>query len=76
MEYREFSEEEEKWIRSFQRVMKKAPSSLFFFIASGTPIVFTTDENGNRYVSSNKSMDQDAPSVLIITDMDCDGGDF
>ena len=76
MEYREFTQEERKWIRSFEKIMKKAPSSLFLFIASGEPIIFPKDEYGSRYVSQNKSMDNCAPSVFIRTNMDCDGGDF
>jgi hypothetical protein len=76
MEYREFTDEERKWIKSFKRVMKKAPDSLFMFVGSGAVVIYTKDEHGRRYMNSYGSVDGDAPDVQILTDMECDGGDW
>lgn len=74
MEYREFSEKENRWIKSFEKVMKKAPGSLFMFVGAGVTI-YPKDENNQRYMNNN-SMDGCATSATIITLMDCDGGDY
>lgn len=75
MEYREFNKEELKWISSFQKVMGKAPKSLFFFVGAGNTI-FPKDENGNRYLKDNGSVDGDCPAIYVSTPMECDGGDY
>lgn len=75
MEYRQFTDNELKWIKSFERVMKKAPDTLFLFIGAGNT-VFAKDEANNRYITEAGGMDGYATSVDIQTPMDCDGGDF
>ena len=73
--YRDFTELELKWINSFERVMKKAPNTLFLFAAGGINIL-TLDKNGNRYIGENRSMDQMGPLITIETKMQVDGGDW
>jgi hypothetical protein len=75
MEYRDFTEEELKWIKSFERVMKKAPSSLLMFVGTGI-YIHPLKENGERYIGSFGEIDGQAPSVLVQTPMDADGGDY
>jgi hypothetical protein len=75
--YREFTKEETDWLKSFKRVMKKAPKTLFMFVGSGVT-VYAKDENNNRYMArmDNKSVDSDATAEYIETKMDYDGGDY
>ena len=68
--YRQFTKDDEKWIRSFERVMKKAPEHLFMFVGAGITIY------PERVMGANNSVDQNGPSISIQTPMDCDGGDF
>jgi hypothetical protein len=72
--YREFTEKEKKWLNSFQRVMKKAPNTLFMFVGPSVTI-YTKDENNNRYMDAH-SVDGFATSEQIFTDIDYDGGDY
>ena len=74
-DYRKFTEQEERWVRSFEQVMKRAPGSLFMFVAAGAVTVMTKDENNDRYMV-NGGMDQKGPTALISTPMECDGGDW
>lgn len=74
--YREFTEEEKKWIKSFQRVMKKAPTTLFMFVGSGSVVVYSKDENNERYMTESGSVDGYATNEIIRTKMICDGGDW
>lgn len=76
MEYRYFTNEELKWINSFQKIMKKAPDTLFMFVGGSYFInIFSKDENNCRYMNGS-SVDGKAPCISIETDMECDGGDF
>ena len=70
MEYREFTEPELKWIRSFDRVMAKAPGSLFMFVGSGFTIY------PGRYMTDSGSVDPYAPSICVQTELEYDGGDW
>ena len=74
MEYREFTDSELKWIRSFERVMKKAPKSLFMFVGAGINI-HPLDYDNNRYMKGD-SVDNLSPIIGITTPMNCDGGDY
>jgi hypothetical protein len=75
-EYRDFTEEELKWIKSFQRVMKKAPKSLFLFAGDGLLVVYTRSEESKRYMTEYGGVDGYAPNKHIPTQMDVDGGDW
>jgi len=75
MDYREFTEEETKWLNSFQRVMKRAPETLFMFVAGGI-LVGTLDENNERYLAEVNAMDSKANWVSVPTKMEVDGGDW
>jgi len=68
--YRKFTKAELKWIRSLERVMKKAPENLFMFIAGGMMIY------SDRYMSETGGVDDKAPSISIITSINMDGGDY
>lgn len=75
-EYRDFTEKELKWIKSLQRLMKKAPSSLFMFVGDGITIL-PLDEHGERYLTEFGGMDScDNNEISIQTPMDYDGGDW
>lgn len=74
-EYRKFTPDELKWIRSLERVMKKAPNTLFIFIAGGM-FIFCKDEFNERYMTESGSMDADAPCQTISSEIEMDGGDF
>jgi len=73
--YREFTQDELKWIRSLERVMKKAPDTLFMFIAGGM-FIFCKDEYNKRYMTETGSMDANALCQTIDSEIDMDGGDF
>lgn len=76
--YREFTETEEKWLKSFQRVMKKAPDTLFMFVGQGVT-VYALDENQDRYMvhrSGSLAVDDYATNCIILTKIDFDGGDY
>ena len=74
-QYRQFTDQELQWIRSFERVMKKAPDSLFLFV--GVDIaVYSKDENNQRYVTSAGAIDDNAPNVTILSSIEYDGGDY
>ena len=75
MKYRKYTEEELKWINSFKRVMKKAPSTLFLFVGAGVT-VFPKDEHNDRYMTEFGGVDGEADGIDISTKMDCDGGDY
>lgn len=75
MPYRDFTEKELRWIKGFEKVMKVAPNSLFMFVGSGVTI-YALDENGQRYMKENLSVDSDATNAAIITNIDYDGGDY
>ncbi|MEM6342557.1 MAG: hypothetical protein AAF927_01710 [Bacteroidota bacterium] len=75
-DYRQFTESELKWVKRLQRVMKDAPESLFMFIGAGEMCIYTKSSEGERYVESNLSMDQNAPSEHVISEIDMDGGDY
>ncbi len=69
-EYREFTEDELKWIRSFERVMAKAPSKLFMFVGAGIVIY------SGRVHNEHGNVDGNAPNRGIQTPMSYDGGDY
>lgn len=76
MEYREFTTKELAWISKLQGIMKQAPNSLFMFVGAGAVVIYPKDENGERYMKPNGSVDGDAPEKHAATKMDCDGGDW
>lgn len=78
MEYREFTDEELKWIRSLERCMKKAPESLFMFVGGscGTMTIYPKNEENDRYMNEFGSVDGLAPSVGIYSKIEMDGGDW
>lgn len=75
MDYREFTDEELKWIKSLQRCMNKAPENLFIFAAGGSFSIYPKDENGNRYMVGG-SVDSNAPSEIVNMPCESDGGDW
>lgn len=75
-EYRDFTESELKWIKSLQRVMKKAPRGLFMFVGDSVTIL-PMDENRERYITDSRGMDNcDGKGIHISTPMVTDGGDW
>ena len=76
MKYREFTEKELKWIKSFEKVMKEAPETLFMFVGGSYYVnIFSKDESNCRYMNGS-SVDSNAPLISIETKMEVDGGDF
>ena len=78
MSYRQFTASELKWIKSFERVMEKAPDTLFMFVGDSFT-VFTKDENNARYMAASNggvAVDGEALSVSIKTKIEYDGGDY
>ena len=75
--YREFTEKELRWIKSFEKIMKQAPNTLFFFVGEGQ-VVFTKDKNNKRYMTngSDPAVDNNCTNVAIETSMECDGGGY
>lgn len=73
--YRDFTSKEEKWIKDFEKVMAKAPDSLFMFVGSGSVVIYPLTKEG-RYMSYHGGVDPYATSVTVSTKMDCDGGDW
>ena len=69
--YREFTEDELKWIASLKRLMKKAPPRLFIFVGSSDFYVFS-----ERVMTPEGSVDQYAPSISISASCEMDGGDY
>jgi hypothetical protein len=79
MEYREFTEEELIWIKSFQRIMKKAPNTLFMFVggSQGTCYIYPKKPDGDRYMTGRGGgVDSNAPSIDVVSPMEMDGGDW
>ena len=76
MNYRTFTQEELKWIKSFQRCMNKAPENLFIFAGSGDFVVYPKDENGDRYMNRVGSVDEYAPNINVTMPCESDGGDW
>lgn len=78
MEYRRITEEEKKWVKKFEKVMKLAPSTLFMFVGGsyGHVWIIPKDEKNERYLDRER-MDPNHPDMIcIFTNMDCDGGDW
>ena len=75
-EYRDFTEEEVKWIKSLKRVMKKAPDTLFMFLGSGSMVIYPLDENNQRYLTNDGSIDGLATNDHVNSPMEMDGGDW
>ena len=75
MKYRNFTEKELKWLKSFDKVMKKAPGTLFMFVGNGIAI-YAKDENNNRYMTGMGGVDCSATQWVTVTDIDNDGGDY
>lgn len=75
-EYREFTEEELKWIKSFQRVMQKAPSSLFLFCEDINVFIIAMDANNRPIMTERGAYDSEASRISIKTPMYHDGGGF
>lgn len=71
MGYRDFTQEEIRWINKFKRVMKGAPKNLFMFVGSGSVSIYS-----ERVMADRGGVNQDVPSEEILTPMVCDGGDF
>ena len=69
-EYRDFTEEEIKWIKSLKRLMRKAPQ-IFLFVANGTMCILP-----ERYINEFGSIDHKAPCENIPTSCEVDGGDW
>lgn len=67
---REFSEADLKWIKEFQKVMKKAPKHLFMFVGNGIQIY------SERRMNAEMSVDQNVPNINVTTPMETDGGDY
>lgn len=70
----ELTDEEEKWIRSLQRVCKKHPKSLWLF-NNGTMYVMKYPEDGSSEMGSNGGVNQDY-IVALIKGIHSDGGDW
>lgn len=73
-EYRNFTEKELKWVRSLERIMKKAPNTLFMFVGTGINI-HVKDSDNKRYMNGD-SVDNTSPAISVFTEMDTDGGDY
>lgn len=76
--YRDFTESELKWIKSLQRVMDKAPNTLFLFVGGsyGDAWVMPMDNNNQRYMNDRGYVDGEAPRKDIPSPMAMDGGDW
>lgn len=74
-EYREFTSKEKTWLKEFEKVMKKAPDTLFLFAGEGVT-VYAKNDNNERYMSDSDGVDSYATSVIISTKMECDGGAY
>jgi len=72
--YREFTSKEEVWINEFEKLMKKAPDTLFLFVGEGVSL-YPLNEKGERYMNRD-SVDSSCPHKIIITKMQCDGGAY
>lgn len=68
----ELTEEEEKWIKSLQRVCNKCPKSLWLF-SDGTMTVLKYPEDGSPVMGANGGPNQDYV-VGIITGIHSDVG--
>lgn len=71
-DYRQFTEDEIKWLNKLQRVMKSAPkdTKMFMFVGAGITIY------PERIMTASGGVDGDAPSVTIQTNIETDGGDW
>ena len=68
----ELTQEEEKWIKSLQRLCKKVPSSLWLY-NNGTMSVLKYPEDGSSEMLDNGSPNQDY-IVSTIDGIHSDGG--
>ena len=68
--YRQFTEEEIKWCKSFESLMNKAPKDLFMFVGAGFAIY------SERVMTDGGAVDDNCPSFSITTPMTYDGGDY
>jgi hypothetical protein len=75
MNCREFTEDELKWLKSLNRVMKKAPDTLFMFVGAGQ-VIYPKDENNNRYQSDIGGVLGCDEYFMVDTPMEMDGGDY
>ncbi len=78
MEYRDYSKEELAWIKSLERVMAKAPNTLFMFVggSNGTMVIYPKNEDNERYMNAEGAVDGNAPSTHISSKCEMDGGDW
>lgn len=78
MEYRQFTEDELKWVKSLERVMKKAPSTLFMFVggSNGTMVIYPKNEDNVRYMTKHGGVDDEAPNKHVSSKCEMDGGDW
>jgi len=75
--YREFTEEERKWVTKLKKLMQdKACGNLFLFIGSGSMVIYTSDDKTGVYMTDMGGVDGNAPSFNIKTKIECDGGDW
>ena len=70
----DISKEEDKAIKSLQRLSKRWPKSLWLYSASGTLCVMKGDENGGAIFNERGSIDSEY--VVATIDIPNDGGDF
>lgn len=70
----ELTQEEEKWIKSLQRLCNKAPKSLWLY-SNGTMSVMKYPENGSSEMGDNGSPNPDYVVESIIG-IHSDGGDW
>jgi hypothetical protein len=66
--YREFTDEEKKWINKLKRLMNKAPN-VFLYVANGTMYILP-----ERYITESGGIDCKAPCKRILTSCEVDGG--
>ncbi len=66
----------QRWIRRFRKVAQDMPADVWVFVASGTPCVMATDENGEHIQGPRgRGNDQDA-IITSVRGGSWDGGDF
>lgn len=72
---KDLTKEEKKWIAELQKVMQKAPESLWLF-NTGTMHVLKLDEKGKQVFRRDHSVDQAYVVASINHKIASDGGDW
>lgn len=64
-----------RWIKRLQKLSREMPKDVWVFVASGTPTVLATDEDGEHFGDRGGGVHRDA-IITTASGGNWDGGDW